>query len=87
MNSGISITTGGTTISAVLRLSRTSRPKKRMRAIAYAASAAQPVLITHDPTARMTLFLNQVRNDPPRVALPKLSSEIGHGSEYGFDRY
>ena len=34
MNSGISITTGGTTMSAVLTLSRTSRPKKRIRAIA-----------------------------------------------------
>ena len=45
------------------------------------------MLITHEPTVRITLFLNQVRNEPPRVALLKLSNVSGHGSEYGFARY
>src|SRR4051794_219511 len=87
MNSGITITTGGTTISAVLSARNTSRPTNSIRAIAYAASAAQIVQSTTDPAVRMTLFLNQSRNVEPWIACEKFPSDSGHGSEYGLRRY
>ena len=49
MNSGISITTGGTTISAVLTAEQDVAAEEAHAARSRTrASAAQPVLITHD---------------------------------------
>ena len=79
MNSGISITTGGTTISATLADSSSSRPRKRMLAIANAASAATIVEAITAPAVRITEFLNQVRNSPPSSASEKLPNVSGEG--------
>src|SRR5579884_88982 len=87
MKSGMIITTGGTTISAVLSARNTSRPTNCIRAIANAASAATAVQRTTEPAVRMTLFLNQSRNVEPWIADEKFPSDNGHGSEYGFCRY
>src|SRR5947209_1145414 len=87
MKSGITMTTGGTTISAVLSARNTSRPTNSIRAIANAARAAKAVQSTTEPSVRMTLFLNQSRNVDPWIACEKLWSESGHGSEYGLRRY
>src|SRR3954454_9815989 len=87
MKSGITITTGGTTISAVLSARNTSRPMNSIRATAYAASAAKTVQRTTEPAVRMTLFLNQSRKVEPCTACEKLANDRGHGSEYGFCKY
>src|SRR4026208_153922 len=83
MKSGINMTTGGTTINAVLTAKNTSRPSQRIRAIEKAASAAAAVDITTDPNVRIALFLNQVRKVPPCTASPKFENDSGHGSPEG----
>ena len=59
-NSGISITTGGTTISATFTVRSRLRPRKLMRAIANAASAASSVDSATELVVRMALFANQL---------------------------
>jgi hypothetical protein len=42
---------------------------------------------TTEPSVRMALFLNHIRNVAPCTALLKLPSESGHGNAYGLCRY
>ena len=68
VKSGIIITTGGTTMSATLIDRKTSRPRKRMRAIAKAASAAKPVARTTEPALRIALFASLLTLSDVRLA-------------------
>ena len=74
-------------MSATFREKNTSRPRNRMRATAKAARAAQTVQRTTEPVVRMTLFLNQRKNVPPRKAAEKFPKYSGHGRSYWFSRY
>ena len=57
VKSGISMTTGGTIMSAMLSRQQQVCPRKRMRAIANAQSAAASVDTITEPTVRIARVL------------------------------
>ena len=86
-NSGTTSTTGGTTISATVRLKNTRRPGKLARASGYAASAAIAVETTTEAMVIITEFPIQVSNSPSRNARRKFSSVGSDGGRKRLSRY
>jgi hypothetical protein len=68
MNSGTIMTTGGTTISAMMKLRIILLPRNGIRENAYAAKQAKIVVIKVDPNVTMTELRNHRANFPPRNA-------------------
>ena len=82
MKSGMSITTGGTTISAMLSAKQDVRGRgQRMRAMRERGERGETAVETITaPSVRITLFLNQVRNFAAVQRLAEVAeSESGQG--------
>ncbi len=78
--SGISSTTGGTISSAMLTESSRFWPRKRICAIAKAASPAASVETITAPNVMIAEFLSQMKKSPPCSASSKLPNESGQGN-------
>ena len=85
--SGTTMTTGGTTISAITRLKRDFLPGNDIRAKAKAARLAMNVARTTAPTVRIRLLVKRMKNFSPASAVLKLARVGSNGSPHLLVRY